>query len=325
MRNVMLGHTGDGKTTFVASAYTRFQQPISGFTLRTESEPDHDELISLGAKIARGRYPEGTTARAEYRFALRHENTPVLDFTWVDYRGGALMNAASASDTKQILADLREADAIQVFVDAAAIAGGKRVQSQLGRITTLIAEAVGGTERPLPLAVILTKYDLVPPGKATDRLLDPVRGLIGAVSASDRVTGAVFRVAAGPSQQDLERPVLFAMHHCLTAERDRRANGVRNREQLCALLQAEADTWKQREREHDQAIFASLIIGALIQSIFTDTDHFAGSTEAAKNALDRLADAERLRDQAQRERAELDRLMPSVRALSDYLANLETF
>lgn len=324
MRNVMLGHSGDGKTTFVAAAYARLQEPVAGFTLHSHVRRDHRELMTRAANITKGHYPDGTTKRTEYWFDLRHDGTSVLTFSWADYRGGALTDAASASDTQQILADLREADAIQVFVDAAAVATGKRVRSQLGRITSLLAEALSGVTRPLPVAVVLTKYDLVPARQRNDKLLEPVRGLLGAVRQSETITGSVFRVAAGPQARDLERPVLFALRHGLTAEHDRRAALVSERHDEWHRLHTEAQTWRQERERHAREIKDNPI-WTYLKYLFNDTDHYAGEANAGRQAEEKAAAAERAWNEAKAREAELERLMPSVHALDEFLQDLETF
>ena len=56
----MLGHTGVGKTTYLASLYGSLQREVEGFSLSTSKSRDHDRLIQLANTIGKGEYPLST-------------------------------------------------------------------------------------------------------------------------------------------------------------------------------------------------------------------------------------------------------------------------
>ena len=124
MKIVMLGHTGVGKTTYMASLYGILQNPINGFTLRAQSTQDHAQLMDLYHQIHYGTYPEATMQRGQYDFLLRYEGKTAYPFTWVDYRGGALRELRDSFETQQLMQELKEAEGIVMFCDAA-MSGGR--------------------------------------------------------------------------------------------------------------------------------------------------------------------------------------------------------
>jgi hypothetical protein len=324
MKNVMLGHSGDGKTTYVASAYERLQDPVDGFTIRTANDADHRHLRSLAGDIARGRYPPPTAIRSEYEFALHFERKEVLDFTWADYRGGALMDSASAADTARLRADLRECDAIQVFVDAAAVAAGKRVRGQIGRITNFIGEAISRLERPLPLAVILTKCDLVPEEQQNERILEPVRGLMDAVRASKFVLGSVIPVACGPEAQNLELPVLFVLHHGLMVLASKRHDQWKRKYAEFERLSEEVEELEKHiegllEQYRKQSILHD-IWGAI-----TDDGPLQRAKRAHPTLVAKAQEGAEAADKANRKLRKLRPLIEPAKALGKYLEDLGTF
>src|SRR5260221_12961972 len=119
MKIIMLGHAGVGKTTYMASMYGTLQNPINGFSLRTNEFGHHSELIQAFNDIRQGRYPAPTTQRALYDFSLLFQGNAVFPFQWVDYRGGALLERKERSEqAQQLIREMKEADGIILFCDA---------------------------------------------------------------------------------------------------------------------------------------------------------------------------------------------------------------
>jgi Double-GTPase 2 len=235
-----LGHSGVGKTTYMASMYGTMQDAVNGFTLRAAEKADHEKLLDLAREVGRGHYPMATDQRAEYKFHLHHDGDRCFEFTWADYRGGALTERSGGADADALLKDLAASDGVLIFCDADAVVRGRAVTNQVGRMTNLVGQAVSRVSRPIPLAIIFTKADLV--REQDSRLDQSVRGLKAAVEASQSVEGTIIHVACGKRPRNVALPVLFALHcgieHRMQVLRDE----VNKWESTARREQAQADT-----------------------------------------------------------------------------------
>ncbi|MEA5554030.1 hypothetical protein VB713_24120 [Anabaena cylindrica UHCC 0172] len=210
MRIVMLGHTGVGKTTYVASLYGVMQQSIEGFRLKAVKPEDHKRWVEMAEGIQQGEYPMPTDQRQEYNFYLRYEGRNILEFTWADYRGGAIRETQDTEQAKALLQDLKAADGIMLFCDCNALASGDIRSNQIGRMTALASQALLELDRPVSLAIILTKTDLIENFSA--ELLNSLNGLIMAINASEFVLGALIPIVCGTKLRNVSMPLLFALH-----------------------------------------------------------------------------------------------------------------
>lgn len=210
MRVVMLGHTGVGKTTYMASLYGAMQQSVEGFSLKAVNLEDHNRWKNLADGIRHGEYPVSTDQRQEYNFHLRYQGINILEFAWADYRGGALRETQESDQAKALLEDLKSADGIMLFCDSSALEAGDRRSNQIGRMITLTTQALKTLEHPISLAIVLTKTDLVVNFQVT--LLDRLSGLITAVNASSTVVGAIIPISCGTAVCNVSMPLLFTLH-----------------------------------------------------------------------------------------------------------------
>ena len=208
---LMLGHSGVGKTTFMAAMYAALQQPIDGFRVKA-GKGQHKRLISLAKAIMSGHYPDATDQRSIYNLKLMYQDQAVFDFRWIDYRGNAMNESNSSADARQLVADLQGANGILTFIDASELVGGsRRVRREIGRLTALLGEAVRGIAVPTPLAVVLTKFDTVDQSKG-DKMMVPLEGLASAVAASRFVHGTIVPTSCGKELVNVHLPTLFALH-----------------------------------------------------------------------------------------------------------------
>lgn len=206
----MLGHTGVGKTTYMASLYGAMQQSVEGFSLRAVDLEDHNRWKNLSDGIRRGDYPVSTDQRQEYKFHLRYQGRNILEFAWADYRGGAIRETQESDQAKVLLEDLKSADGIMLFCDSSALVAGDQRSNQIGRMTTLTAQALKTLDRPISLAIVLTKTDLVADFQVN--LLEPLNGLITAINVSTTVLGAVIPISCGRELCNVSMPLLFTLH-----------------------------------------------------------------------------------------------------------------
>jgi GTPase SAR1 family protein len=211
MKIVMLGHTGVGKTTYMASLYESMQQRVEGFHLKTAKSQDHSRLLELAQMIRTGSYPPPTAQRDDYEFNLKYRGEDKLTFTWADYRGGALIEKTKDSEQANLLIqDLKQADGIMMFCDCDAIAKGNQRAIQLGRMTSFVNRAVQDAEHPIALAIILTKADLI--SGFDSALLMPFENLVDTINASDWVLGSFIPISCGTLSANVPMPLLFTLH-----------------------------------------------------------------------------------------------------------------
>ncbi|WP_066349582.1 TRAFAC clade GTPase domain-containing protein [Geminocystis sp. NIES-3708] len=210
MKIVMLGHSGVGKTTYMASLYGVLQQSVQGFRLKTTANEDHKRLVELAENIRQANYPLGTDQRKDYDFDLRYQGDNVLTFSWSDYRGRALTETQDSEQAKLLLQDLKEADGIMIFCDSFLLNQGKVRNSQIGRMISLINHSLKELEHPLSISILLTKFDLLE--NITNQLIKPFEGLITTINCSNNILGAFIPVGCGVKQINIPIPLLFILN-----------------------------------------------------------------------------------------------------------------
>lgn len=213
MNILMLGHSGVGKTTYMASMYGAMQADVDKFSLTSKYIRDHDDLVSLERDIRRGSYPPPTAVKSSYDFYLKYDGRRFFPFTWSDYRGGALTERSSSDDARQLVRDLSKCDGILVFCDAEQAASRRGAGRDIRRMTNLIGEALSQIKRPIPIGIVFTKCDLVEEtDECIERMRASVEGLDQVVDVSEYLVRAVIPVACGPKPENIELPLLFLLY-----------------------------------------------------------------------------------------------------------------
>lgn len=293
MKIVELGHSGVGKTTYMASMYGALQNRINGFSLRARDSSDHDRLFSLATAIKTNRYPAATEQRSEYDFDLQYQGNNALLFCYADYRGKAIRESSDSDEARLLQRDLSEADGIMLFCDCQALVRGDSRINEIRRMTALVSNALKSLDHPISLAIVLTKVDLV--GEFPENLLASFESLITAIESSNLVKGALIPVACSSEPINVEMPLLFALQSGVASE-------VNSLNELIKEYTSSAKYWKKRSES---------IVGAgrwLWDSLVGNT------TEAEK--------AQREMEKAQKKRQELDPIIRPANALSQYVQQL---
>lgn len=216
MKIIMLGHSGVGKTTYMASMYGSLQN-TRGFGLRAENWRVHETLLAAAEQIGNGCYPPPTDQRTKYKFKLTFDGKPFFKFKWVDYRGGALLEGSSSRDAAALTQDLSGADGILMFIDGAQVLH-RSTSFQVGRMMSLIAQAIDNLDHQIPLAIVITKSDRIEDHPNLRRqLVSTLSGLRAAVEASDKTFGAFIPVSCGRLQRHVHLPVLFTLNIAIRA------------------------------------------------------------------------------------------------------------
>ena len=78
MNVMMIGHSGAGKTTYMAAMYNALYNGIHGFSINSESKKLHKQLTLIANKIQEGYYPSATDIHKIYHFNVLYDGEEVL-------------------------------------------------------------------------------------------------------------------------------------------------------------------------------------------------------------------------------------------------------
>ena len=95
---LMLGDSSSGKTCFMLGMYTAIQDR-SRFSLKATDPDEGIRLTALWSAIVDNsgikRWPRGTDTPQIYNFELCYAYKPLMEFEWLDYRGGSMLDLSS--------------------------------------------------------------------------------------------------------------------------------------------------------------------------------------------------------------------------------------
>lgn len=104
----MLGDKDSGKTCFMVGMYTAIQDS-STFSLKATDPDEGIRLTVLWSAIVDGtggeRWPPGSDKPEIYNFELCYAYKPLIEFEWLDYRGGSMLDLSSNDDDVRTLRD----------------------------------------------------------------------------------------------------------------------------------------------------------------------------------------------------------------------------
>ncbi len=170
----MLGTTGAGKTSYLLGMYAVMQTGIQGFTLAAkdidldlELTERWEQLISLEGE---DRWPAPNAAATEnYAFDFSYGFRPLIGFEWLDYRGLALSDRSEEPDVRELSDRLRESQCLFLCISGEHLIHPitphtvRNLKSD--RMNQFIQQFISNTanptrDKPFPIAVVITKYDL---------------------------------------------------------------------------------------------------------------------------------------------------------------------
>ena len=95
---LMLGDSSSGKTCFMLGMYAAIQNG-SKFSLKATDPDEGVEMATLWSTIVgesgEERWPRGTDTPQIYNFELCYAYKPLMEFEWLDYRGGSMLDLSS--------------------------------------------------------------------------------------------------------------------------------------------------------------------------------------------------------------------------------------
>ena len=213
MKIAMIGDSNAGKTTYMAMMYESMVKGFKNFRLAAKDAEYGAELLATAVDIRKSRYPEPTSQRSRYDFDLSQKKQVFFDFSWSDYRGGALLDRATEGDAKELHADLRAADGIIVFADAARFADDPGVRRHARRLTAACEWAAAERTQKTPVVVAYTKADTVRDRGAWARAMEPLSALHSILDDAPGVHSVTVRVSCGRRPKNVHIPVLWCLSH----------------------------------------------------------------------------------------------------------------
>lgn len=190
MRNrikiTMIGGKGVGKTCFTLGMYAVMRRGVHNFFLHTPDANDDNRLMRAWSALlkegAERQWPVPTSASIErYEFQFKRGlNRTLMDFEWIDYRGGALLD--ESTNAQELNEQLVDSDCLFFCVDGGLLAEpvGNRVyqlddEMCISRAKVLLDKL----PKKVPIVILITKHDLCRQRKK-DALLHDIKKLFDA-------------------------------------------------------------------------------------------------------------------------------------------------
>lgn len=158
----MIGHSGSGKTTYMAGLYSIMSEGVNGYKVSAQYSSQEKDLKQIKNNLSIGQYPSGTMIKQEYDFNLSFAGEHSLPFTWYDYRGGALMERSDSSeDVRNLNSKILISNALIIFLDADQLVlpldyNKRQFQRLLWCVNSTLAQR---KEPYFPISFVITKGD----------------------------------------------------------------------------------------------------------------------------------------------------------------------
>lgn len=200
MNILMVGHSGAGKTSFMAGMYKHLGNK-GGYGIRAKDSSQKKTLQRMADRLSYGLYPSGTDIQQMYKFELTADGNDVVPFNWMDYRGGLLLSEEpDDEDMDNFMKAIASADALIVFLD------GKKLSDKSSEWTMEYDILISCIENSLsvehkswfPICFVVTKCDTLPKG-TTFPGLKHFNTLFEQIYQSTTVGGMLLRCSINPS------------------------------------------------------------------------------------------------------------------------------
>lgn len=167
MNILMVGHSGAGKTSFMAGMYKFLGNSTDGYGIRAKKTNQQKQLERMAQQLSYGRYPSSTDIQQMYNFEFTCNGDDVMPFNWMDYRGGILLSDdPDEEDMDKFMEALTQADALVVFLDGTKlIERTAKWNMEYDILLSCIANSLNVKHQSwFPICFVVTKCDLVPDG-----------------------------------------------------------------------------------------------------------------------------------------------------------------
>lgn len=193
----MVGYISSGKTSYLLGMYHQMQLSQAHFTLRTADSDDSGVLEAAWKQIANGaehHWPLPNANRIEeYDFKLDYGFEPFASLRWIDYDGERMAGSQKLPDVQELMKRLEQSTCVFLTVpgeylsqplsvmDATEKIQAHRMNELMGHLARHVHPS---HEKPLPVAIVITKYDLcVASGRESSEIIDDVKALFNPLFA----------------------------------------------------------------------------------------------------------------------------------------------
>lgn len=193
----MVGHSGAGKTSFMAGMYKYLGEDTEGYGISAKNQAQKSQLKRMAQALDRGAYPAGTDVQSRYEFAFTVHGDELVPFNWIDYRGGILLSDdPDDRDIDKFMDAIKKADALVVFLDGLKlIQPGARWNMEYDILLSCIERSLTVKHKSwFPISFVITKVDIVPDG-ATFHGLQRFNNLFSQIEKNDNVGAMLMQCA----------------------------------------------------------------------------------------------------------------------------------
>ena len=195
-RITMLGTIGAGKTCFLVGMYADMSGGRRGFTFSTNPDDDLDLSDKWSRLIEAGpdRWPPQTSTQPRsYTFGFNYGFRRIMEFDWIDYRGGALSEGSTEADVQELKRYLKQSSCVMLCVSGEHLQEPKnaavvRARTGIGRMNSFLTELreeLGRQKKELPAVIIVvTKSDYCS-SRPREKIEEQIRDLFNPLFAPD--------------------------------------------------------------------------------------------------------------------------------------------
>lgn len=201
MNILMVGHSGAGKTSFMAGMYKYLGESAEGYGISAKKENQKAQLKRMADALVSGQYPAGTDVQGKYEFAFTVHGFDLIPFNWIDYRGGILLSdEPDDDDMNKFMVAIKQADALVVFLDGQKLSQtGSRWNMEYDILISCIESSLSVIHNSwFPISFVITKCDMVADG-ASFSGLERFTNLFSQIEKSDKVGGMLLQCSITPN------------------------------------------------------------------------------------------------------------------------------
>ena len=214
MNILMVGHSGAGKTSFMAGMYRYLGDDKEGYGIRAKNSNQKKHLEQMSRALSYDKYPSGTDIQQMYNLELTCHGDDVIPFNWMDYRGGILLSEdPDESDMDNFMKALSQADALVVFLDGTKLCDqSSKWNMEYDILLSCIESSLTVSHQSwFPICFVITKCDMVPDG-ATFYGLRRFNNLFSQISNSKTVGAMLLQCIITPESYFMP---FLALAYCI--------------------------------------------------------------------------------------------------------------
>lgn len=282
----MLGLSSAGKTTFMAALYHRMVEGVYDYTMRydrfsnyfykkytlnnnlyslEEAKKEETELKTVSHNVTKGIYPPPTAIRQEYLFKFRYKDYNEIEFNWMDYRGGALMERSdNSSDMKELQEKIKNSDALIVFLDGTKLEEPlEKNERQFKRMVYLIKNAISSVtvanDTYYPISFVLTKDDMCSNVLDSEGFNFFYTNIIKDILESTKVAGMVTWITVNKENiYNVHWPLFFSINHCMHKLVEEVVSSYNRRENNRGFFDSIKEWWTDEDKNSTRNMLEQL-------------------------------------------------------------------